>query len=193
MPRPKPDPALVAAALELLAAGCSLRDAAETLGVTEGTIRAWKKRGGGSPPAATAPAETVPDHMAPPTPPPEAVEVGHDLVGSVRAMLNRTLTRSAAAEGAGNYTAAQRDSRDAAALVTVLARLSRSEAEDAEVLRISRVEIGELKVSLTERVAAILNRPLLCAHCSRALSVAWGTEGLVAPSDIDPGAAAKAR
>lgn len=145
-----------------------------------------------SAPSIEAPAP-LPDHMAPPTPPPEAVEVGHDLVGTVRAMLTRTLTRSAAAEGAGNYTAAQRDSRDAAALVTVLARLTRSEAEESEVLRISRSEIADLEHSMRERVAAILNRPLLCAHCSRELSVAWGTEGLAGASDVDPGAAVKAR
>jgi hypothetical protein len=105
-------------------------------------------------------------------------------------MMNRALQRSAAAEAAGNFASAQRDSRDAAAMAVVLARLTRSEAEDRDVMRISRSEVTTIEESLQDRWAAILSRPLLCAECSRALSVSWGTAGEV---HVDPNVSAKAR
>lgn len=170
-----------------------MRDAARTAGVSEGAVRQWIKRSKSAPlpPAAVIPSAPppIPDHMAPP-PPVDAVEVGHDMVTGVRAMMNRALQRSAAAEAAGNYASAQRDSRDAAAMAVVLARLTRSEAEDRDVLRISRAEVAQIEEGLRERIAAVLSRPLLCEDCSRALSVSWGTGGV---AHEDPNVTAKAR
>jgi hypothetical protein len=160
-------------------------------GVSEGTVRQWIKRTKAAPtaPPPPAPARRIPAHMAPP-PPVEAVEVGHDQVAGLRAMMNRALKRSAEAEAAGNFASAQRDSRDAAQMAVVLARLTRSEAEDRDVLRISRSEVAALEETLRERFAAILSRPLLCAKCSHDLSVEWGTGG---ETHADPNATAKAR
>lgn len=188
--RKPPDPELVSETLALVAAGVSLAEAARTAGVSEGAVRQWIKKAKAKP-SAPPPAglPSIPDHMAPP-PPAEAVEVGHDMVAGVRAMMNRALLRSAAAEAAGNYTSAQRDSRDAAQMATVLARLTRSEAEDRDILRISRSEVASIEEQLRERIAAILSRPMLCAECSRALSVTFGTGG---ETHQDPNVTAKAR
>lgn len=191
--RPPPDPDVVAATLDLVAAGVSLREAARTAGVTEGAVRKWIKRAKDAPPPVppavpTAP-PPVPDHMAPPAPV-EAVEVGHDMVAGVRAMMNRALARSAAAEAAGNFASAQRDSRDASAMAIVLARLTRSEAEDKDILRISRSEVTTIEESLQDRWAALLARPLHCAQCARELSISWGMAG---EKHVDPNVTAKAR
>lgn len=181
MPRKAPDPELVAETLALVAVGVSLRDAAQTAGVSEGAVRQWIKKGKRLPSGTVAPpafpsAPPIPDHMAPPTPAEPAVEVGNDMVAGVRAMMNRALQRSAAAEAAGNFSSAQRDSRDAAAMATVLARLTRSEAEDRDVIRVTAVDIAAADADLTARLAAHIERGgvLRCADCSRALSVAWG-------------------
>lgn len=193
MPRKAPDPELVAETLALVAAGVSISEAARTAGVTEGAVRQWIKKAKVAPAPSSAPSAPppapIPDHMAPPAPV-EAVEVGHDMVAGVRAMMNRALQRSAAAEAAGNYAAAQRDSRDASAMAIVLARLTRSEAEDKDILRISRSEVSAIEDSLRDRISAILSRPLLCAECSRALSISWGTGGV---THEDPNVTAKAR
>lgn len=177
MPRAKADPEIVARALELLELGCSYREAGETLGVTAPTIQRWKKETAAAPPkpppSEPAPAD-LPAHMAPP-PAVAALVVGEDLIASTRAMVNRMLTRSAASESAGSYASAQRDSRDAANLMIVLARLEKLGADDADVVRVTRADVAKIEESLKERIAAICNRPLLCAECSRALSVRWGT------------------
>jgi hypothetical protein len=53
-----------------------------------------------------------------------------------------------------------------------LARITRNESDDD--LRISREEIASLAQKAREKVMAGANRPLLCAHCSRELSMQWG-------------------
>ena len=200
MPRPKPDPELVGAALELLAAGVSFAEAGATLGVTGAAVHRWKRLADAGeidhrPPGSAVAPSIAPalDHMAPPAPPAPAISIGTDLASDTRALVNDMLRRAVDYEAAGNMTAAQRQRRDAATIMPVLARLEREHREDSDVVRISRAEAKAIDDNLRERIAATLNRPILCAHCSRALSVRWGTEGLAEPDDRDPGAAAKAR
>ncbi len=171
MPRPLPDPEIVTQAHELHAVGCPLSEIAGTLGVTKTTVSRWLKQPRAEAPA---PAPSIPSHMAPPAPPAPALEVTEDTVGTLRAMLNRTLKRSADAEASGNHTAAQREGRDAAMLMTVLARESGKAAEEGDMTKITRSEVAKIEDSLRERIASICTRPLLCSACSRALSVAWG-------------------
>lgn len=187
MPRAKADPELVAAAFELRAAGCPLREIAETLGVTAPTVKRWLDDPPPAPVAApSSPAGPLPSHMAPARSEIKPVAVGDDITQVVQAMLERTLQRSADAEAGGNHTAAQREGRDAAALVTVLARVKAEGADDPSVLRISRADVLKIEESLRERVAAICNRPLLCSACSRRLSVQWGTGTFEPATDAEP-------
>jgi hypothetical protein len=173
--RKPPDPELVSETLALIAAGVSLREAGKVAGVTEGTIRVWIKKYKDAPPPSSPAPIGIPSHMAPPPPPPPVVAVSDDITKTVQAMLERTLERSRNAETAGNHTAAQREGRDAAALVTVLARVKAEGADDANSVRISKADVAKIAESVRERMAAICNRPLLCSECSRELSIRWGT------------------
>jgi hypothetical protein len=193
MAKRPPDPELVAETLALIDAGVSLREAAEVAGVSEGAIRIWKKKREQRRASEPAPAPAVPSHMAPQTPVAPAVEVGDDIVRLLKDMLSKTLQQSTSAEAVGNFTAAQRAGRDAGQLATVLARVTKLEAADSDVVRISMSEAKQIRAQLFERFAALLERPILCPECNRKLSVRWGTEGLVEADEHDPGAGGKSR
>jgi predicted transcriptional regulator len=122
---------------------------------------------------------------------PEPEEADADTLTTMRRMLQDTLKRAREAEAVGNFNTAQKSGRDAAALVNTITRLERLTAADADVLRISRVEIEERRKKVRERIRATLDRPLLCAECNRKLSVLWGTgkkngdnEGGAAPAAV---------
>lgn len=168
MPRPAPDPALVQLCLEQVAAGTPLREIAEVAGVSAMTISRWAKdRGvaaGGVQPA--------------PAPAPQGEPASEaDLLDTLRRMLGQLLDDAKSSRAVGNMTAVTRSMRDAGNLSNTIARIEGRQADDADVLRISRSEIAEAMAAVTLRVQAIADRPLLCAHCSRALSVSFGERG----------------
>ena len=193
MPRPQPDPDLVAETLKLLAAGVSLADAAEVAGVSASAVRKWAharkkaaldaglasaRRGEIKPMgdfAKYVDSSPPPAHMAPPAPV-EAVEVGDDLAAGFRGIMNRALKRSAAAEAAGNFSAAQKDSRDAVATAAIIARVEKQSAPGS--ISVTAAQFAASEADLDARLAALAEREgLRCADCNRALSVAWGIGG----------------
>lgn len=192
MPRNAPPADAVQYALDGIKAGRSLEDLARDItaggySVTKMTVSRWRDKYGGAPQQpkpgalaadlgkraearAAAPAE-------PEAPPVDAVTSQEDALAFTRRMLADTLKRAKDAEVVGNYSAAQRAGRDASALVTVLARLEKTTADEDDAVRVSRKEIDETMAQLEERMRAICDRPLLCSECSRELSIDWGEGG----------------
>lgn len=160
------------AVLEALRTGMSIRDAATQHGVPKSTVGRWAKLL-----EADAP-EPTPILPAPKAPSPEdPPDASTDALTATRTLHRQTISLAEEARRVGNVGAAQRAMRDAAALVTVIARLEKAERQDGDVLRISRAEIVAAQIRQRERLRALLERPLLCAHCGRALSVDWGEGG----------------
>jgi hypothetical protein len=67
--------------------------------------------------------------------------------------------------------------RDAASnLAPLLARLEKLHGEDADYIKIHRVDVARKNQEMADRLRAILSRPLQCTTCSRELSIAWSEE-----------------
>jgi hypothetical protein len=103
-----------------------------------------------------------------------------------KAMQAELFANAAEAKAVGNYTAAQRSMRDAANLAPIIARLERAESGDADVLRVSRADIEAAMASHRSKVKALCARPLLCAHCGRALSLDWASKDAGLQPDASP-------
>ena len=56
----------------------------------------------------------------------------------------------------------------------VVARLESKEKDEEGLFTVSQAEIEKAMRGVRERAAALLERPLLCAACGRALSISWG-------------------
>lgn len=94
----------------------------------------------------------------------------------LRKMIASLWRRADAAERAGNYTQATQLARSATDAMNTLLRAEQSETADADVFKISMREIDTAMFGVRERVRTILERPLLCAECSRALSKKKGEQ-----------------
>jgi hypothetical protein len=74
-------------------------------------------------------------------------------------------------------------------LSVTMRQLDAAAQASADGITVSAAEVARIEASLAERIKAICNRPLLCAECSRELSVFWGTglteAALNADSDAD--------
>jgi hypothetical protein len=132
------------------------------------------------------PPEAMPAHCAPRPPPatPGTDSPDAPALQVVRELLAEARNQFAVASASGDSASAQRYARTAAGLTPVLARLEREDREVDGAVRISPAEAAKIQDSLTERIRAIINRPLVCSTCSRALSVFWGT-GLSSEADLD--------
>lgn len=180
MPKPKADPELVAQARELVAMGASLREAASTLGVSAPTIKRWLDAPAPAEPlpapsSAPPPPADLPAHMKPPEAPPivpldtsDPRRMVEQLIGDIYSMI-----QSNRASG---------DTRQMGSLAATVSKLSvtmrqlDAQAQSAaDGITVSAAEVARIEASLAERIKAICNRPLLCAECSRELSVFWGT------------------
>lgn len=173
MPKPKADPALVAQARELIALGASLREAAQTLGVSAPTIKRWIEEPPAESPA--PPPAALPAHMQPPEAPAivpldtsDPRRMVEQLIGDIYSMI-----QSNRASG---------DTRQMGSLAATVSKLSVTMRQlDAQAqaaadgITVTAAECARIEASLAERIKAICNRPLLCAECSRELSVFWGT------------------
>ena len=133
-------------------------------------ISRWAKAAGVTPGAAAPP---PPAASAEPSAEAEPIDVSDTLL-TLRRMQSDALRIANEARGVGNMGAAQRAVRDAAALGNTIARVERSEQAESDVLRLSRADIELEMQKVLARVQAITARPLLCAACSRALSVRFG-------------------
>lgn len=172
MPRAKADPDDVAKAAELRALGCSFREIGQTLGVTATTVKRWLDE---PPPApANTPPAALPAHMAVALAPPVVPLDMSDPVAMIAQLIAEQHAAIAADRAAGNMRAVSSNMSTLERMTKTLKQLQAGAADDANTVRISRAEISKIEDSLRERVAAICNRPLLCAECSRKLSVQWG-------------------
>jgi hypothetical protein len=149
----------------LHASGFSARALARQIGCSHTTVQNVLRAG-----AAAAP---------PPSPPGDAEEfpsgAPDDLLDFARQMMRDSQRLASDARGVGNFAAAQKASRDSAAYLVIIARLQKAKGEDGDVVRVPRAAIADMMGTIRARVEAILDRPLLCAHCSRELSIEWGT------------------
>jgi len=196
MPRKPPDPEIVKLALEAVRSGQAQAEVARLAEVSEGTIARWIKVYGASAPA------VVPSPAAPPRMQEEQramplAEVntlvqpieedqGVSEIDKLRQTRRSLEAMAGEAREVGSYSTAAKLMRDAAGLAPVISRLLKAEAEADDVLRISRKDIALARISQRDKEAQILSRPLLCAQCSRALSVAF-----VQGSEPDPSTATK--
>jgi hypothetical protein len=126
---------------------------------------------------------------------PDATEVptlSDNSLERARAMQAELYSNANEAKAVGNYSAAQRSMRDAVGLAPIIARLEKAESGDADVLRVSRAEIDAAMASHRSKTAALLARPLLCAHCGRALSLEWASKDTGLETDASAAATERA-
>lgn len=180
--------------------GIALREVARENGVSLDTVRRLVgEREGEIPPSLSErlskrrpPKEEsdAPDNRMPPEFDPA------DMHGSIQKLFQWMLADAGRKAGVGDRHGQAQLNAAVKALAPILDRLERRQAEDRDVLRISRHEIEEGMAAVTERIAATLARPLLCAECSRRLSVEWGEGGrtgsatgdaTVTPDGVTPG------
>jgi transcriptional regulator with XRE-family HTH domain len=159
-------------ALELHARGGTTREIAAALGVSHQTIARWVREADVAPTIAERAARiaaAAPDAAPGTTLPERAPE-------KLRVQIDHAWAMVETAKRAGDYKSSAQFSKLAAELTNSLLRAERGEIEDADALHISRHEIDQAMARVNARVKAIVDRPLLCAHCSRQLSVDYGTK-----------------
>lgn len=182
MPRPPADPDLKALCVDAVRAGESARDVsrrlAETLDirVSHVAISRWVKE------AATAPAVPALAPAPPAQPETNADDVppeNADTLTLTRWMRDAAIRDAGRAKAVGHYGPAAQFMKRAADLAPTIARLEKASRESGDLIRVSRADVEKTMGGIREKVAALLDRPLLCAHCGRALSVAigHGTDG----------------
>ncbi len=147
--------------------GISHAQIAKVAGVQPRTIGRWLKEAD----AAPTPKVETPALDSDPEPAPELTG---DTLDQTRQMLARSLAQSKAAEKDGNHTAAQRYMAIATGLTNTIARLEKNQADNADELRISRVEIDDAREMVRTRLMALAERPMLCAGCGKKLSISYG-------------------
>jgi hypothetical protein len=106
------------------------------------------------------------------TPPPNLE--GLSVADLVRTQLKDALARAHQAFATGDTAVAARYSKQATELSTTLARLEKAENENKDSIVITPTELADAEHKLRERIRAVLERPLLCAHCSRQVSLDFG-------------------
>lgn len=190
-----PSPRRVAAAVKAVAAGESLRDVADVYGVSFVTVSRWvakykaeQKAAAKNTPKSDPPWKGLTSSLAQRSAPPdeeesEPAEAG-TLLEQVRALQRDMLDTAKAAKGVGNMKAAQAALASAGLLANTIARIAKTEADSADVFKISRAEIGATADGLRERLKTMRDRPLCCAECSRRLSVELAYEGREKPDVI---------
>lgn len=176
MPRPPPDPDLVKEAVELVAAGVSLEDAAAAAGVTEGTVRRWVKL------AKLAPAElvleVVPGHMAPPSVPLAPLPFT-DPIALVRQLIDEQRAAIQIDRVNGNLRGAASNASTLERLVKSLKQMESHASSDADTISFPRSELVRAEGTLDARIQAYAARgEIRCCDCGRALSVEWGTSDI---------------
>lgn len=185
MARPPTDPAIVQIAVDYARTGMSHDDIAEAMRaagyrVSAASVGNWARKAGVRP--GVVPVATP---AAPPDDDPPDDGTVDDEIRNLRKM-QRDLQRDAeTARSMGNMTAAQRAMSASAALAPVIARLLRASKDERDVLRIPRSELDSARAKHRERIRALLDRPLLCAECSRKLSIDWAGVSEAEPSAAD--------
>jgi hypothetical protein len=168
-------------------AGHAVREVAAAAGVSFASVARWAREAKPDVPAdmqararrLVSRSEGAPDRDYGPDPMQGVDE--SDSLAYAKAQRASMIRASRIAQDEGNHTAAQRALRDASGMSLLIARLERDARTDAEILRLSVSDLEADTAAARELLAAICERPLLCANCSRALSADWGE---LDPEDI---------
>jgi len=96
------------------------------------------------------------------------------LVELTRHQYLQALKASATAQVTGDWSVAARHSKNAADLANTIARLEKAANENKDSVVLTPQELADAEHQLRDRVRAALERPLLCAHCSRQVSLDFG-------------------
>jgi hypothetical protein len=101
-----------------------------------------------------------------------------DTLGSLRELV-RSMFEQANAEKLSNPKLSATLTRSASDVLNTIARVEKGQAEAEDLLRISRRQIAETSESALERFKLLCARAqeaggMLCARCSRQLSIEWG-------------------
>lgn len=175
MARRTVDPAMRELAVHLVTVeNYTLRDAAEQCGVSHVTVERWVKA---SPVVREAAAARDAEAEAPGDTEPElpiAAGGEFDTIPELKTMLSSFLRSAREARLEGKHREAAALSGHAARLAPTIARLEAAANTDPGAIRISPEERAAAEARVHEMIAAAAARPLLCAHCSRALSLQWG-------------------
>ena len=179
MGRKPVDPSIKAVALALVREeGMSARQAAEQCGVSAQSVVRWLD-------------ENPPEDEHEEGGPPPDVTLEEGLPGvlkGLRGMAEFLIAESQKAAKAGPAQARHASSM-AGHAANIIARLARVEAAvnaDPGSLRVSKEELELAERRIAEQIAAALNRPLLCAHCSRQLALEWGgPDAVAAAKELD--------
>jgi hypothetical protein len=150
--------------VRLRRSGLALREIARRVGCSHTVVSKWLARAEPEPEPEPDPVTAVTD-IAP-----------DDPIAFLERSMRESYELAQEAKAVGNHTASQKCMRDITNFSAVLARM-RTQANadaDADAERYSKKEIEDAFDSVRERVAAALDRPLLCAQCSRALSASFG-------------------
>lgn len=163
-----------ALALEYLRQGMTHVEIARIAGIDPRTVRRW----------ATAAEKEVArkpithEEMLRPAPSPlpdfdidENAPVG---VGA-RKLWNANLKRVHQAMLTGDGRTEQQSSAVLSKMVPGMIKIEEALRADADGVHVTAAELAEAQDFVRARLAAIAERPLLCANCSRALSIEWGT------------------
>jgi hypothetical protein len=110
--------------------------------------------------------------------PPAPVIDPTDTLGTMRELV-RGMFEQAAAEKLSNPKLAAAYTRSASEVLNTIARVEKGQAEAEDLLRISRRQIAETSDAALERFKLLCARAqeaggMLCARCSRQLSIEWG-------------------
>jgi transposase-like protein len=176
MSRHAPDPALIECVRIAIESGASLAEVAELAGVAKATVAKWCKQHGFKP-RTVAPQRlkaAIAASAATDAEPPAQLEWGDDLLANAKQIQQQLMASAVDARNVGNLTAAQRFMRDASNQSAVIARLEALHREGSDVLHASRADIAAADARNHANLKRLLDRPLLCAHCGRALSADMG-------------------
>ncbi len=160
----KKTPEKVERAVAMMRSGSTLVQAAEAVGVSPATVMRWEREAPPAPPRAAA---------APPAEP--ETPGGRVDIDEFRKMMRDGMRASEEAKANGNMREAIALANMAAKMAPVIQRAEAAIGADPDALRFTRSELARAEASILDRAKKICDRPLLCAGCSRALSVEWGS------------------
>lgn len=190
MTRHAPDPALIECVRVAIEGGGSLAEVAELAGVSKSTVAKWCKQHGFAPRTVAPPRlKAAIAASAGSPPPPDAPPVAEldwsddDLLANAKQIQKQLMAAAVEARNVGNFTAAQRAMRDASNQSAVIARLEALHREGSDVLHVSRSEIDAARARNRANLKRLLDRPLLCAQCGRALSAEMAGVGEEKPKE----------
>lgn len=114
----------------------------------------------------------------------EAEPASVDVETMLRRQLRDATARAERARSLGDAVVAAREAKVCAELTNQLARAQRDARGSRDTLSFSRANIEQTRRGVLEKVAAIVQRPLMCAGCARSLAAALAGVSLEPPAAV---------